>query len=144
MQALYKVERLDTFDDDGFYHTGDVMERDDDGFYFFVGRDDDMFVCNGENVFPEEVERILESHSAILQACVIPIEDDVRGQMPIAFVVREPGSDLSQDEVKQHAISHGPAYQHPRHVLFRDALPLAGTNKYDRRILAQWADEALP
>ena len=60
--------------EDGYYHTSDVMRRDEDGFYYFVGRDDDMFVCNGENVFPEEVERLLESPN-VVRSCVVPVEE---------------------------------------------------------------------
>ena len=104
-----------------------------------MGRDDDMFVCNGENVFPEEVERIIESHPGVAQACVVPVEDAVRGQMPVAFVVPSGDPVPTVDDVKQHTIANGPAYQHPRHVFFADILPLAGTNKVDRKQLAESA-----
>lgn len=129
--------------DDGYYHTSDVMRRDDNGFYFFVGRDDDMFVCNGENVFPEQVERLLEKHDDVLQSCVVPVSDEIRGQMPVAFVVLEKGAHADEAALKQHAIANGPAYQHPRHVFFADQLPLASTNKIDRRELATLALERL-
>ena len=128
---------------DGFYRTGDVMQCDADGFYSFVGRDDDMFVCNGENVFPEEVERLIESHEAVAQACVVPVVDDVRGHMPVAFVVLTHGATLTVDALKQYTIANGPAYQHPRRVFFADELPLAGTNKIDRNLLAKQAAQRL-
>jgi acyl-CoA synthetase (AMP-forming)/AMP-acid ligase II len=124
---------------DGYYRTGDVFRRDPHGFHFFVGRVDDMFVCNGENVYPVEVERLLERHPAILQACVVPVEDAIRGQRPVAFVVPAGGAEIDADEVKRHAIRGGPAYQHPRQVWFVDALPLASTNKIDRKALAERA-----
>ena len=73
------------FTDDGFYVTGDVFRRDEHGFYYFVGRIDDMFVSGGENIYPGEVEKMLETHPAIEQACVIPIDDDIKGQKPVAF-----------------------------------------------------------
>jgi acyl-CoA synthetase (AMP-forming)/AMP-acid ligase II len=120
---------------DGYYASGDVLQRDRDGFYFFVGRTDDMFVCSGENIFPGEVETMLERHPAIDQACVVPVADAVRGQMPVAFVVRAPGAALTEDEVKRFALANAPPYQHPRHVWFADELPLAGTNKIDRKLL---------
>ena len=97
---------------DGYYKTGDILRRDADGYYF-VDRVDDMFVCNGENVFPVEVEKLLESHPAIKQACVVPVDDEVRGAMPVAFVVAADGMALDTDTVKQHALAGGPAYQHP-------------------------------
>lgn len=119
--------------DDGLYCTGDVMRRDEDGFYFFVGRVDDMFTCNGENVYPGEVEKVLESHPAIAQAALLPVADDVRGNMPVAFIVK--AGQVDEDAVKQHAIANAPAYMHPRKVWFVDALPLASTNKIDKKVL---------
>jgi acyl-CoA synthetase (AMP-forming)/AMP-acid ligase II/catechol 2,3-dioxygenase-like lactoylglutathione lyase family enzyme len=121
---------------DGWYCTGDVVRRDAAGAYFFVGRSDDMFNCGGENVFPGEVEQLLERHPAIAQACVVAVPDEIKGFKPFAFVVTEPGVRLSEGEVKQFALANGPAYQHPRHVIFLPALPLAGTNKVDRAALA--------
>ncbi|MEM7408422.1 MAG: class I adenylate-forming enzyme family protein [Pseudomonadota bacterium] len=126
---------------DGLYKTGDIMRRDADGFYFFVGRDDDMFVCNGENVYPEQVERLIESHPDIAQACVVPVDDTVRGAMPVAFVVMRDDATIDAEQVKAHTIANGPAYQHPRHVFFETELPLAGTNKLDRNRLQEMAAE---
>ena len=120
---------------DGWYNSGDVMRRDDNGFFYFVGRADDMFNCSGENIYPGEVEKMLEQHPGIHQASVVPLADEERGQMPVAFVVRRPGVQMNYDEVRRFALEHGPAYQHPRRVEFVDELPLAGTNKIDRRAL---------
>ena len=120
---------------DGWYVTGDVMRRDEDGFHYFVGRTDDMFNCGGENVYPSDVEKMLERHTGIEQACVVPVPDDIKGFKPIAFVVPQIGSDLTEDAVKQFALEHGPAYQHPRTVTLMDSLPLTGTNKVDRKRL---------
>jgi acyl-CoA synthetase (AMP-forming)/AMP-acid ligase II len=127
---------------DGWYITGDVMRMDDDGFYYFVGRADDMFVCGGENVYPGEVEKMLERHPDIQQACVVPVPDELRGQMPVAFVVARPGARLDEQGVKAHALANGPAFQHPRRVAFLAEMPLAGTNKVDRNLLAQRAADA--
>ncbi|HYB44058.1 MAG TPA: class I adenylate-forming enzyme family protein, partial [Candidatus Methylomirabilis sp.] len=124
---------------DGYYVTGDVMRRDADGLYYFVGRADDMFVCGGENIYPGEVERMLERHPAIQQACVVPVPDEVRGAKPVAFVVASPGARLGAPEVVEWSLANAPAYQHPRHVEFLSELPLAGTNKVDRRALAELA-----
>ena len=124
---------------DGWYHTKDVMRRDKNGFYFIIGREDDMFVCNGENVFPGDVERMLETHPAIDQASVIPVEDPVRGHAPVAFIVPAQGARLDEAEVQVFARAEGPAYQFPRRVVFLDALPLAGTNKIDRNALMEQA-----
>jgi acyl-CoA synthetase (AMP-forming)/AMP-acid ligase II len=124
---------------DGYYNTGDLMRRDDNGFFYFVGRADDMFVCNGENVYPAEVEQMLERHPDIHQACVVPVPDEIRGQKPVAFIVPVPGARLSARMVKDYALANGPAYQHPRQVEFISELPLAGTNKIDRKALIERA-----
>jgi acyl-CoA synthetase (AMP-forming)/AMP-acid ligase II len=97
-----------------------------------------MFVCGGENIFPIEVESLLERHPAVHQAYVLPFAHEMKGQVPYAFVVLRPAMQATEDELKQFALAHGPAYQHPRRVFFLDQLPLAGTNKIDQQRLRQW------
>jgi len=121
--------------DDGYYATGDVFRRDADGFYYFVGRRDDMFVSGGENIYPGEVEKMLEQHPAVEQAAVVPIDDDIKGQKPVAFVVRRAGAAVDASALKAYALAHAPAYQHPRHIWFVDRFALASTNKIDRATL---------
>jgi len=128
---------------DGYYVTGDVFRRDENGFFYFVGRTDDMFVCGGENVYPGEVERILERHPAVQQACVVPVPDEIKWRKPVAFVVTRPGAAVSEQELKQYTLHEGPAYQHPRRIWFLQELPLSGTNKIDKQALSQWAAEQL-
>lgn len=128
---------------DGWYHSGDVVRRDGRGVHWFVGRADDMFVCGGENVWPAEVERRLETHPDVDQAVVVPVPDPVKQSLPVAFVVPRAGSALAPDTVKRHALDTGPAYAHPRHVFLVDAIPLAGTNKIDRATLAAEARDRL-
>ncbi|MEM9359449.1 MAG: class I adenylate-forming enzyme family protein [Pseudomonadota bacterium] len=127
--------------EDGWYISGDVFRRDENGAHFFVGRSDDMFVCGGENIYPGEVEGMLVSHPEIMQACVVPVPDDIKGEKPIAFVVRTGGSGLSADDVKQFALRNAPAFQHPRLVVFLDELPLAGPGKIDRKGLTTQGKE---
>ena len=86
--------------EDGFYITGDVFRRDADGFYYFVGRADDMFVSGGENIYPGEVETLLERHPDIHQAVVVPVDDELKFKKPVAFVVRAPGAAPSEAAVK--------------------------------------------
>jgi acyl-CoA synthetase (AMP-forming)/AMP-acid ligase II len=120
----------------GFYVTGDVMRRDTDGFFYFVGRADDMFVCGGENIYPGEVEKLLERHAAVAQAVVVSAPDDIKGRIPVAFVVPRAGMRTSVDEIKQYTLANGPAYAHPRFVVFRNQLPVSGTHKIDRIALS--------
>ena len=128
---------------DGFYITGDVFRRDANGFHYFVGRSDDMFVSGGENIYPADIERMLERHAGVAQAAVVPIEDDIKGQKPVAFVIRKSGHPLDSEEIKAFALANAPAYAHPRFVWFVDELPLASTNKLDRAALQRMAREEL-
>jgi long-chain acyl-CoA synthetase len=125
--------------EDGFYITGDIFRRDAEGFFHFVGRADDMFVCGGENVFPGEIEAMLTRHPAVHQASVVPVPDELKGHKPVAFIVLRQGHAASETDIKAYALEHAPAYQHPRRVWFLPELPLAGTNKVDRRKLADLA-----
>ena len=107
-----------------------------------------MFVCGGENIYPGEVEATLVSHPKVEQACVISVPDDIKGEKPIAFVVPSHGSTATADEIKQHALAHAPAFQHPRMVIFLDELPLSGPGKIDRKALQRqgremWQNEEL-
>jgi acyl-CoA synthetase (AMP-forming)/AMP-acid ligase II len=120
---------------DGWYYSGDVMRRDDNGFYYFVGRADDMFVCSGENIYPGEVEKLLERHPQVQQAVVVPLPDEERSQVPVAFIVTRADAQPTFDDIRQFTIANGPAYQHPRRVEFVSELPWAGTNKIDRKTL---------
>jgi acyl-CoA synthetase (AMP-forming)/AMP-acid ligase II len=130
-----RPEILPPISGDGFYITGDVFRRDENGFFFFVGRTDDMFVSGGENIFPGEVEKMLETHPDVVQACVVPVDDDIKGTKPVAFVVKREGSHLDEESLKAYALKNAPAYQHPRSIWFVGSLPLASTNKLDRNAL---------
>jgi len=136
-----RPELAPPFTADGFYITGDVFRRDQNGFHYFVGRTDDMFVSGGENIYPAEIERMLERHPDIAQAAVVPLDDAIKGQKPVAFLVPKQGQQPSADEVKKFALANAPAYAHPRFVWFLDALPLASTNKLDRGVLRRLAQE---
>jgi long-chain acyl-CoA synthetase len=96
-----------------------------------------MFVCNGENIHPAEVERLIERHPAVQQACVVPVEDEVRGSSPIAFVTRS--SSVSEEEIQKFYRQNGRAVECPRRIVFVEHLPLAGTNKIDRKSVKIWA-----
>jgi len=122
-----------------WYVTNDVMRRDENGFFYFVGRADDMFVCGGENIYPGQVESLLEEHPGVAQAAVVPVAHDIKGMVPVAFVVPRGGEKPSEEQLKQFALENGPAYAHPRRVFFLDALPLSGTNKIDKNCLEKEA-----
>ena len=131
---------------DGWYRTNDVMRRDEDGFFYFVSRADDMFVCGGENIYPSEVEQVVNRHPAVRESVVVRAPDDIKGAVPIAFVVtaspHQP-SDQLENEIKRFCLDNAPPYLHPRRVLFRDSLPLGGTHKIDRRELEKEATKVM-
>jgi acyl-CoA synthetase (AMP-forming)/AMP-acid ligase II len=125
---------------DGWYRTGDIMNRDADGFYYFIGRSDDMFVVGGENVWPGEVEKLLEQAPCVHQAIVVPVRDEIKGALPFAFVVGKAGQLCSEVALKAFALANGPAYAHPRFIEVLEEIPLAPTNKPDRSRLVREAE----
>ena len=126
---------------DGWLHTGDLMRRDTDGYYYFVGRKDDMINVSGENVYPKEVEDVLLRHPNLRDACVVPATHAVKGAVPVAFVVERERGRTTETEVKEFFLARGAPYAHPRRVVFVEALPLGGTGKIDRAALTARARE---
>lgn len=122
---------------DGWLRTGDVLRRDADGFYYFQSRTDDMFSCGGENIYPKEVELMLVRHPAVLDSAVFPVPHAVKGLAPAALVILREGFEASEEELKRHCLETGPAYAHPRHVFFVDALPASTTGKLDRKAVRE-------
>lgn len=117
---------------DGWLATGDLFMRDDDGFYHFRGRTDDMFNSGGENIYPKEVEDLLLSHPDVLDAAVVPVPHVVKGAVPAAMVMVASGSGMTAEALKVYTLEHGPAYAHPRRIVLVDEMPLTGVGKVDR------------
>ncbi|MEL6978313.1 MAG: class I adenylate-forming enzyme family protein [Pseudomonadota bacterium] len=117
---------------DGWLATGDLFRRDEQGFFYFLGRTDDMFKTAGESVYPKEVENLLIAHPKVFDACVSPIADPEKGMVPAALVMLEAGEHVEEAELKRWALARGPAYAHPRRIAFTDAMPLNGAGKVDR------------
>ncbi|MCA0243375.1 MAG: acyl--CoA ligase [Proteobacteria bacterium] len=134
------TESAAAFTADGYYATGDVIRRDAEGFHYFVGRADDMFVCGGENVFPSETERLLERHPQVMQACVIGVPDTLKGFKPVAYVVPRTDARPTEQALKAHVLALAPPHLHPRRIVFVDSLPLTGSGKVDRKTVAGWAN----
>ncbi len=124
---------------DGWCRTGDVMLRDDDGWFHFVGRTDDMFVVGGENVYPGAVVQVLERHPDVRQAAVVAVPDDTKGSVPVAFVVPASGTEPTEEALTAWCLEHAPAFARPRAIWVMNALPLGGTEKVDTRALAREA-----
>ncbi|HEV7580665.1 MAG TPA: acyl-CoA ligase FadD12 [Mycobacterium sp.] len=113
----------------GFMSSGDVGYLDEDGRLFVVGRDDEMIVSGGENVYPIEVEKTLAAHSEVAEAAVIGVDDEQYGQRLAAFVVLGPGSTATPDTLKQHVRENLANYKVPREISVLDELPRGSTGK---------------
>jgi fatty-acyl-CoA synthase len=121
----------------GLLSSGDVGHFDADGRLFVDGREDEMIVSGGENVFPREVEDLLSDHPAIEEAAVHGVEDAEFGQRLKAHVVLRPGAQLTPDEVKAYVKDHLARYKVPRDVVFLPELPRNATGKILKRELAE-------
>ncbi|WP_068269864.1 AMP-binding protein [Aldersonia kunmingensis] len=117
--------------------SGDLGRLDDNGRLYVVGRDDDMIVSGGENVYPLEVEQTLDAHPAVLEAAVIGVDDEKFGQRLTAFVVLRPGHEVSEEDLKSHIKEQLAGYKVPREVAFLNALPRNATGKVVKRELIQ-------
>jgi fatty-acyl-CoA synthase len=125
----------------GLMSSGDVGHFDEKGRLFIDGRDDEMIVSGGENVFPAEVEDLLAAHAAIAEAAVIGVDDEKFGQRLKAFVVVRNGKDVSEDDVKAYVKDNLARYKVPREVVFMDELPRNTTGKVLKRELEE-SDES--
>jgi acyl-CoA synthetase (AMP-forming)/AMP-acid ligase II len=121
---------------DGLLSSGDVGHFDEDGRLFIDGRDDEMIVSGGENVFPREVEDLLSDHAQVKEVAVIGVDDEQFGQRLKAFVVLAEGAEVSEDEIKAYVKSNLARYKVPREVDFLDSLPRNATGKVLKRELA--------
>ncbi|MEV6771120.1 acyl-CoA synthetase [Nocardia sp. NPDC051030] len=122
---------------DGLMSSGDVGHFDAAGRLFVDGRDDEMIVSGGENVFPAEVEELLAQHDSILEAAALGIPDDYHGQRLRAFVVLRPGASLTEQDVREYVRAHLARFKVPRDVVFLDRLPRNTTGKVLKRVLLE-------
>jgi fatty-acyl-CoA synthase len=121
---------------EGLLSSGDVGHFDDEGRLFIDGRDDEMIVSGGENVFPREVEDLLSHHDGIKEAAVIGVDDEEFGQRLKAFVVPAEHDSLDEDEIKAYVKKNLARYKVPREIEFLDSLPRNATGKVLKRELA--------
>ncbi|WP_245908828.1 acyl-CoA ligase FadD12 [Mycobacterium neglectum] len=120
---------------DGFMASGDMGYLDAQGRLFVVGRDDEMIVSGGENVYPIEVEKALSAHEEVSEATVLGVDDEQYGQRLVAFVVLEAGASTTPDALKQHVRDNLANYKVPREITVLDELPRGSTGKILRNEL---------
>ena len=122
---------------DGLYSSGDVGHFDSEGRLFIDGRDDEMIVSGGENVFPREVEDLLADHEAVAEVAVIGVEDEEFGQRLKAFVVTQDGAEASPEQLAAHVKANLASFKTPREFEFLDELPRNATGKILKRELRE-------
>ena len=139
MQKIWKrPKKYDSYFRNGWYITGDRAYMDEDGYFWFVGRDDDVIKTAGERVGPFEVESALVEHEAVIEAGVIGIPDEMRGSIIKAFVKLKPGykaSEKLKEDVAAYVKKHLAGHAYPREIEFVDTLPKTRSGKIMRRVL---------
>ncbi|GAB4579014.1 MAG: long-chain fatty acid--CoA ligase [Anaerolineales bacterium] len=123
------------FDDEGWFHTGDIVEYDDEWYFYVRDRKKDMFISGGENIYPAEIENVLYKHPAVHLCAVVGIPDEKWGEVGIACVVLKPGATATGEDLLAHMKNHLARYKVPKRVEIMDALPLSGMGKILKREL---------
>src|SRR5919108_636291 len=108
---------------DGWFHTGDIGTRDEDGHFFIHDRKKNMIISGGENIYPAEVERVLHEHPAVAEAAVVGCADPRWQEVPVACIVRRPGAALEPGEIEHFCLAQLARYKVPRRYVFLDSLP---------------------
>ena len=119
----------------GWFHTGDIGIRDEDGYVFIVDRLKDMIVSGGENIASSEIERVLYEHDGVLEAAVVGRPDERWGEVPVAFVVVREGASVTTDELVERCRTQLAKFKVPKDVTFLDALPRNPSGKVLKREL---------
>ena len=126
---------------DGALRTGDIGTMDADGYLFLVDRIKDVILCGGYNVYPRVIEDALYEHAAVLEATVIGVPDEYRGEAPKAFVVLRPNMAATPEQLREHLVRYVSKIELPREVVIRDSLPKTMVGKLSKKELV--AEEAL-
>jgi long-chain acyl-CoA synthetase len=121
---------------DDWLHTGDIARMDEEGYFYIVDRKKDMINASGFKVYPREVEEVLYQHEEVVEAVAVGVPDEYRGETVKAFVVRKPGSTVTEEELVSYCKENLAPYKVPKLLEFRDELPKSAVGKLLRRVLA--------
>jgi long-chain acyl-CoA synthetase len=122
---------------EGWVYTGDLAREDEEGYFYIVGRKKDLIITGGYNVYPREIEEVLYTHPAVYEAAVIGIPDEIKGEIPKAFITLKPGQQASEGEIIAFCKANLAPYKIPRQVEIRSELPKSSTGKILHRELRQ-------
>jgi long-chain acyl-CoA synthetase len=140
MKGYYKLPQETTaVIKDGWFWTGDLGRIDPDGFIYHLGRSKEIIITGGINVFPAEVENVLVAHQSVMDAAVIGIPDPKRGEILSAFVVKRPGSDVTENDIVKYCREKMADYKVPKVVRFIEAIPMVGPGKVNKKALVESA-----
>ncbi len=128
-------ETAKTLEPDGWVHTGDLVMKDEEGFYFITGRKKDMFISGGENIYPTEIEELLYKHPSVLEAAVVGVPHEKWGEVGKAVIVLKPGKSLSEEQILEYLDGKLARYKIPKQYEFRDELPKSAAGKILKRDL---------
>ncbi|HSE07642.1 MAG TPA: long-chain fatty acid--CoA ligase [Nocardioidaceae bacterium] len=136
MKGYYKrAEATAEVMNNGWFKTGDLARRDEDGYYYIVDRAKDMIIRGGFNVYPREVEEVLMTHEAVSLAAVVGVPHESHGEEIKAFVILDEGASITEDELREWCKEQMANYKYPRIIEFPDSLPMTATGKILKREL---------
>jgi fatty-acyl-CoA synthase len=145
MKGYYKMpeETKKAIDENGWLHSGDLGTCDENGYYRITGRIKDMIIRGGENVYPREIEEFLFTIPSIKSAQVVGIPNEKYGEIVGAFVILDSGASLTEEDVRDYALSRIARYKVPKHVFFVEEFPLTASGKVQKFKLKDLAIELL-
>jgi len=136
MKGYYKrPEETKKVMKNGWFHTGDIGKKDEDGYFYIVDRKKDMIIRGGVNIYPREVEEVLYGLNGVIEAAVVGVPDDKYGEEVKAYVALKPGAKLTEEDVIEYCKNRLASFKCPKSVEFRDSLPKGNTGKILKRAL---------
>jgi fatty-acyl-CoA synthase len=121
--------------DGEWFCTGDLVKQDTDGYFYIVGRKKDMFISGAENVYPAEIEKVIEAHSAVYEVAVIGAKDEKWGEVGLAYIVLKPDNACTEDDIKAYCKAQLAKYKVPKHIRFIESLPKSDSGKILKKTL---------
>ncbi|MBP2144419.1 fatty-acyl-CoA synthase [Methanococcus voltae] len=143
MKGYYNMpeKTAEAIDEDGWLHSGDLATQDDEGYYKIVGRIKDMIIRGGENIYPREIEEFIHTMDGVKDVQVAGIPDKKYGEIVGAFVILEEGADLTEEDIRDYAITKIARYKVPKYVFMVEEYPLTASGKIQKYKLAQIGKE---
>ena len=145
MKGYYKMaeKTKEVIDEDGWLHSGDLATCDEEGYYSIVGRIKDMIIRGGENIYPREIEEFIHPIDGVIDVQVVGIPDEKYGEIIGAFIIKEEGSQLTSEDIRDYALNKIARYKVPKHIFFVQEFPLTASGKIMKFKLRDQAVEIL-